>query len=180
MFNVDYFTLTILPYYSDRDFMTHLINATHVTKIRCSDWLMQVTWLVHPWKMEVKKQVVKPSVWNLLERKIAPLWVNDDREDVILAKIQKEEAEERELAKATRETITLFITLIPSAINFSVQSIYDWLSHVIGLFYSTLNICSRMDFQDKLWIVFTFVYPRYLKNKFSPGSYLTFFFPHTI
>ena len=70
--------------------------------------------------MEVKKQVVKPSVWNLLERKIAPLWVNDDREDVILAKIQKEEAEERELAKATRETITLFITLIPSAINFSV------------------------------------------------------------
>ncbi|XP_063681246.1 protein FAM227A-like isoform X1 [Bolinopsis microptera] len=51
--------------------------------------------------MEVKKQVVKPSVWNLLERKIAPLWVNDDREDVILAKIQKEEAEERELAKAT-------------------------------------------------------------------------------
>lgn len=50
--------------------------------------------------MDVKKQVVKPSVWNLLERKIAPLWVNDDREDVILAKIQKEEAEERELAKA--------------------------------------------------------------------------------
>lgn len=53
--------------------------------------------------MEVQKEVVKPSVWNLLERKIAPLWVNDDREDVILAKIQQEEAEERELAKATRE-----------------------------------------------------------------------------
>ena len=56
--------------------------------------------------MDVKKQVVKPSVWNLLERKIAPLWVNDDREDVILAKIQKEEAEERELAKARRKILS--------------------------------------------------------------------------
>lgn len=52
--------------------------------------------------MEATRSVVKPSVWNLLERKIAPLWVNDDREDVILAKIQQEEAEEREAAKATR------------------------------------------------------------------------------
>ena len=64
--------------------------------------------------MEVKKQVVKPSVWNLLERKIAPLWVNDDREDVILAKIQKEEAEERELAKATREFRTFAFTFTAS------------------------------------------------------------------
>lgn len=51
--------------------------------------------------MEATRSVVKPSVWNLLERKIAPLWINDDREDVILAKIQQEEAEEREAAKAT-------------------------------------------------------------------------------
>ena len=56
--------------------------------------------------MDAPKAPVKPSVWNLLERKIAPLWVNDDREDVILAKIQKEEAEERELAKATRKLLT--------------------------------------------------------------------------
>lgn len=52
--------------------------------------------------MDVAREVVKPSVWNLLERKIAPLWVNDDREAVVLAKIQREEAEERKEAKATR------------------------------------------------------------------------------
>jgi len=50
--------------------------------------------------MEVKREPVKPSVWNLIERRVAPLWVPDDREDVILAKIQKEEAQEREHAKA--------------------------------------------------------------------------------
>ena len=50
--------------------------------------------------MEVKREPVKPSVWNLIERRVAPLWVPDYREDVILAKIQKEEAQEREHAKA--------------------------------------------------------------------------------
>ena len=53
--------------------------------------------------MEASKQVVKPSVWNLLERQVAPLWVNDDREAVILAKIQREEAEERKAAQAKRK-----------------------------------------------------------------------------
>lgn len=50
--------------------------------------------------MEIKREPVKPSVWNLIERRVAPLWVPDDREDVILAKIQAEEAQEREHAKA--------------------------------------------------------------------------------
>ena len=49
------------------------------------------------------KAVVKPSVWNLVERHVAPLWVNDDQEAVILAKIQREEAEERKAAQAKRE-----------------------------------------------------------------------------
>ena len=49
--------------------------------------------------------MVKPSVWNLIERRITPLWVPDEQEDAILLKIQREEAEERERVKATRKFV---------------------------------------------------------------------------